>query len=295
MWELLGGIGIIFGAKGVNMLAMKRVQVQEGSGLQQGLLFTALYSLTQTICALLIPPYRALSVAPEAILFPTAYSVLYVVAYVMLLKAYAMGPVAVTNSIWAFNSTVVIGYSAFAWGETLSWYQIAGLAFFLAGLVIFSRSSYGTGAGEKKKVTFKWLVLAVATSLVIGAASTITKGFLRVNPDMRREMLVYYPLSATLICVPFALIMNPSGVRHAIRSLPFVENTFLAAAMCTLWNWVYVRDITLYPSAVFLPMYSVATMLANLFFGRVFLKERISKSAMVAMGLSLIAIVLLNI
>ena len=208
MWGLLAGLGVVFAAKGANMLAMKRAQVRQGASLQQSLLFTALYSFAQTICILLTPPYRALAVSPAAFLFPAAYAALYVLGYVLLMKAYSEGPAAVTNSIWSFNPVVIIVYGVFAWNETLSWYQIVGLVLFLFGLVLFSKSSYSTG-GEKKKVTLKWLAITIAGTITIGVASTVTKIFLLAEPGMARELLVYYPLYATLICGGVALAMSP--------------------------------------------------------------------------------------
>jgi len=294
MWGLVLGMAVVFVTKGANMLAMKKVESKQGSSILQALIFTMLFSAAQLVFTLLMPPYRPLSVSLDAILYPTAYAVLYIVAYVLCMKAYSEGSVSMTNAIWSFNTVVVIAYGVCFWGETLSFWQILGLLLFFAGLFFYSRSSYATNE-VKKKVTAKWLILTIAATVTIGAATTFTKLFMLKHGDMGKEFLVYYAIAATIISGVICLCMGAKETVKTVADKHVLLQTIIAGFTCVLWNFVYVTYLAVYPSAVFLPLYSVVSMLGILAFGVVLLKEKISRNAIIASVLSLASILFLNL
>ena len=294
MWGLAFGMAVVFVTKGVNMLAMKKVESKQGSSILQALIFTMLFSAAQLVFTLLMPPYRQLDISLDAILYPTAYAALYIVAYVLCMKAYSEGSVSMTNAIWSFNTVVVIAYGVCFWKETLSRWQIVGLILFFAGLFFYSRSSYAINE-EKKKVTVKWLVLTVAATVTIGAATTFTKSFMRDHGEMGKEFLVYYAIAATLISGAVCLCMGAKETVKTAMDKHVLIQTVIAGFTCVLWNFVYVRYLAKYSSAVFLPLYSVVSMLGILAFGIVLLKEKISRNAIIASVLSLASILFLNL
>ncbi len=294
MWGLIFGMALVFVTKGANMLVMKKVEVRQGSGLLQSLIYTMMFSAAQVIFTLMAPPYQPLRISWDAVLYPTIYAALYIIAYVLCMKAYSEGSVSMTNAIWSFNTVVVIAYGVCFWGETLSLWQIIGLILFFAGLLFYSRSSYATRE-IKRKVTAKWLILTIASTITIGVATTFTKIFMLDHGDMGREFLLYYAIAATVISGVVCLVMNPKETVSTVKDMKLLGYTLIAGLTCVVWNIVYVTYLTMYPSAVFLPLYSVVSMLGTLAFGIVALRERISPNAIIASVLSLLSILFLNL
>jgi len=58
MWGLLFGLLLVFLAKGTNATVMKQVETRQGSGIFSSLTFTMLFSLSQAVFILLVPPYE---------------------------------------------------------------------------------------------------------------------------------------------------------------------------------------------------------------------------------------------
>lgn len=294
MLGLIFGMALVFVTKGANMLVMKKVEVRQGSSLLQSLIYTMLFSAAQVIFTLMCPPYQPLRISWDAVLYPTIYAALYIIAYVLCMKAYSEGSVSMTNAIWSFNTVVVIAYGVCFWGETLSLWQIVGLILFFAGLLFYSRSSYATHE-IKRKVTAKWLILTIASTITIGVATTFTKIFMLDHGDMGREFLLYYAIAATVISGVVCLCMNAKETVSTVKDMKLLGYTLIAGLTCVVWNFVYVTYLTMYPSAVFLPLYSVISMLGTLAFGIVALHERISRNAVIASVLSLLSILFLNL
>lgn len=294
MLGLVFGLTLVFLAKGSNMLAMKKVEVRRGSSVLQSLIFIVLFSLAQMLFLCLAPPYEPLRFTLDALLYPGAYALLYIVAYVLYLKAYSEGSVSMTNAIWSFNTIVVVAYGLCFWGEVLTLFQGIGLILFFVGLMFYSKSSYSTPQ-IKKKVTLKWLVLIISSTFIMGIATVFTKEFMLIHADMGKEFLFYYAAIATVIAAPICFILGARETTNTVKDRKIILYTLVAGLTSVVWNTVYVKYLTAYPSAVFLPMYSVVSMLGTLAFGIVVLRERISRNAVIATVLSLLSIVFLNL
>lgn len=294
MLGLILGMLLVFLAKGTYVLAIKKVEVRKGSSLLQSLLFVLMFSLAQIVFILLKPPYLPMQFHIDALLYPGAYALLYIVGYVLLMKAYTEGSVSMTNAVWSFNTIVVVVYGLLFWGETLSLWQLLGFVFFFAGLIFYSKSSY-SAPGLQRKVTLKWLALTVSSTFVVGAATTFTKEFMLIHENMGREFLFYYPLISAIVTAILCFSINAKETIATLKDRTMLLCTGVAGAASVAWNTVYVKYLTDYPSAVFLPLFSVVSMLGTLAFGIVVLRERISKNAVLATVLALISIVLLNL
>jgi len=294
MWGLLFGLLLVFLAKGTNATVMKQVETRQGSGIFSSLTFTMLFSLSQAVFILLVPPYAPMRFSLDTLLYPGAYGSLYIIGYILLMKAYSEGPVSMTNAVWSFNTVVVIAYGLLFWDETLSLTQIIGLLLFFTGLFFYANSSYSTEQ-VKRKVTVKWLALTVSSTLIMGAATTFTKLFMLKHPDLGREYLFCYPLIACSLSAILCLSMNAKGTFRAVKDKKLWLYTALAGLTSVVWNTVYVKYLAVYPSAVFLPMFSVTAMLGTLTFGIVVMRERFSKNAVIASALLLTSILLLNL
>ena len=110
-----------------------------------------------------------------------------------------------------------------------------------------------------------------------------------------REFLLYCAIAAALISGVICLIMDPKETVSTVCDKKLLGYTLIAGLTCVVWNFVYVTYLTMYPSAVFLPLYSVISMLGTLAFGIVALRERISRNAVIASVLSLLSILFLTL
>ncbi|MEG2571306.1 MAG: EamA family transporter, partial [Clostridia bacterium] len=167
------------------------------------------------------------------------------------------------------------------------------LALFVAGLIIYNKSSYSVD-GEKKSISPKWIGLVLASMFSNGIAVIFTKMSMRDFPQYSKEYLVYFTLIAALIGLIVILVRGRTEARKLIREKRLWKHTAYAAASLDVSNIIFVAYINLFPTALFLPLTSVLGMLAILIFGRLILHERVSKSALVSSVICIIAILFLN-
>ncbi|MEG2377539.1 MAG: EamA family transporter [Clostridia bacterium] len=286
-------LAVFFLARGVNMVGMRLGQKDNVNTFMQSVVFTTVYCVLQAVILLVIPPYKL--IVPEArfYLYPLGFAIFYFLGNVLLIKSFSMGPSSIANTIASFNSLIAIAFSVIAWGETLSVFKIIGLALFVAGLIIYNKSSYSVD-GEKKSISPKWIGLVLASMFSNGIAVIFTKMSMRDFPQYSKEYLVYFTLIAALIGLIVILVRGRTEARKLIREKRLWKHTAYAAASLDVSNIIFVAYINLFPTALFLPLTSVLGMLAILIFGRLILHERVSKSALVSSVICIIAILFLN-
>lgn len=287
-------LGLLFCVRGFNIVGVKFAQKGRVTTLCESIIFITIYSAMQMLLVIFIPPYSGFITDWKFYIYPFAYASFYFLANIFLMKSLSLGSASVANTIGSFNCLVVIIYSMIFWGERLTGFQILGLALFVIGLILYNGSTYSVG-GEKKKISLKWLGYVLASTLLNGIAVIFTKISMQKYPQYGKEYLVFYCFFAALIGTIVILFFARDEIKAFLHNRKFLAHTGYAALSVDTSNLMFVSYINLFPTAIFVPSFSVVGMLAIMMFGRVFLKEHVSKSALISSVICIAAILCLNI
>ena len=107
-----------------------------------------------------------------------------------------------------------------------------------------------------------------------------------------RTVLAFF---ATIIGAIISAKTAPFEIKPLVRDKKLLLNCALAAISVDITNVIFVSYINAFPTAIFMPSYSVIGMLGIMLASRVVLKEKISKSAMISSLVCIIAILCLNL
>lgn len=284
---------LLFISHGARGIFMKLGQKGRVSTLKQALVYTTVYSALQAAVLLAVPPYPSLVCDVGFYIYPFAFAVFYTLSYMMMIMAMNEGSTAITNTIYSFNSLIPVLFGIIVWKEELSLCKGLGLLLFIAGLLLYNRSSYTVG-GVKQKISKKWLIYSLGTLVFMGIAVIFTKSSMRAFPNYGEQYLIFYSLFSFVLGGIFILFFAREEIKPLVTDFKFLIFTGIAAVGLDLSNYIFVMFINKFPSAFFLPLCSVVGMIAVLVCGRIFLKEKISRSACVSSFICIAAIVLLN-
>ncbi len=285
---------VLFLSRGANVAGIKLAQRGRVSTLPESVVFVTIYSALQALLMLLIPPYQLIVTEPRFYIFPFFYALFYFAGNVLLVKSLQLGSASIANTIGSFNSLVVIAFGMCFWQEKLGLYEIIGLILFVVGLALYNGSSFSIN-GERQKISAKFLLCALASMLMNGTAVIFTKLGMQAFPECGKHYLFYYSLFAALIGAAVSGIGAPRTLVRYCKDWRMLLFTALAALCVDVSNTLFVSYINAFPSAIFLPSFSVVGMLGILIASRVILKERISKSALISSMICIVAVLLLNI
>ena len=285
---------LLFLLRGANVVCVQLAQRGRVSTIPQSVVFVTIYSALQAIVFLLIPPYSLSIPDLKFLIYPFFFAMLYSVGNVLLLKTLRLGSAAVANTIGQFNMLVPVAFGMIYWGESLGVFQIIGLVLFIIGLLIYNGSSVSVGE-EKQKISVKFLIYAVVSMLFTGSAVIFTKLGMAAYPEFGKQYLFYYAFFAMIIGAIISLKTAPGEIKPLVRDKKLLLNCALAAISVDITNVIFVSYINAFPTAIFMPSYSVIGMLGIMLASRVVLKEKISKSAMISSLVCIIAILCLNL
>lgn len=284
---------LLFAAHGARGIFMKLGQAGRVSTLKQALVYITVYSALQAVVLLAVPPYPSLVCDAGFYIYPLAFAVFYTLGYIMMVMAMNEGSTAITNTVYSFNCLIPVVFGVVVWKEEISVYKAIGLLLFIAGLLLYNRSSYSIG-GVKQRISKKWLTYALGSLIFMGIAVIFTKISMREFPNYGEQYLIFYSLFSFVLCAVLIFFWARDEVKPLVTDLKFLLYTGAAAVGLDLSNYIFVMFINKFPSAFFLPLCSVVGMLAVLICGRIFLKEKISRSACISSIICIAAIVLLN-
>lgn len=287
-------MAMFFVLKGANSYFFKKAQDDRITTLELSILFTFIYSAYQFAAFWLFPPYRGLSLQLGFVIWPVLYSVFFLLMNVLLALSLNNGPAGVTNTILAFHIIVPMLVGQLVWDETMTITKLLGLILFGVSIVLFNSSSYSVDTSQKRKLTPKWWAFCLLSTLFAGISVCFTKQGMNLYPDLGKDYLIIYNLSVMILTGPFLLIRWRKAI-PLFKDRSFHLNTLGSAVSLDLSNYIFVTLVSQFDTTTFLPISSVVCICAVLVMGRVLLKERISKMALVSVGVSLVSIALLNI
>ncbi len=285
---------LLFVLRGVNVVCVKLAQTGRIITIPQSVAFVSLYTAVQAVVMLFIPPYNIFIADIKFYLYPLCFAILYSAGNVLLLKTLRLGSASIANTINQFNTLVPVAFGMLFWNEKLGIFEIVGLALFIIGLLIYNRSSVSVG-DKTQKVSVKFLIYAVVSMIITGSAVIFTKIGMGAYPDYGKQYIFYYALFASIIGVFLSARVAPGELKLFVKDKKLMLNCTLAAISLDITNTIFVSYINAFPTAIFMPSYGVIGMLGIMLASRIFLKEKISRSALLSSIICIIAILCLNL
>lgn len=287
-------LAVLFVVRGGQSIFVKLAQNNRVLTLRQTFVFLSIYTAFQAVFFLMLPPYRLQAVPLEFLIFPLCFAVFFATSQIFLLLAMNRGSTSMTNTIFQFSPIVPITYGLIFWDEWLSVFQIAGLALFLFSILLINRSNYSI-KDVKQKSDVKWLVFSLLSALFAGISVIFTKQSMLDFPQYSKEYLVAFNLIIMLLASFIVVLQARPDYKELLRDKNFLLYVALAALMIDINNYIFVLLIAKMQSAVFLTFVSGVSMISITLLGRVILKERLSRRAIIAVISCIIAIILINI
>lgn len=280
--------------RGFNAVTVKIAQKDYLRSLSDSIVFTMLFSLFQLVFLFIIPPWYKYTFRMDMLLYPACFAIFYFLSYMFLISALKEGPTSLTNVIYSFQSIVPIVVSLFLWKEKVNILQAMGLVLFVIVMFLFNQGSYSEGA-ETKKISFKWALLAAASTLVTGIAVTFTKQYMLIYDGFIKEYLILYNLVVVIICIPWFFFSETKNSKKLMSDGRFLFYTAAPGLLTDVTNMIYMFYITKFKSALFFPLISILNIVSVVILSRTIFKENVSKGAYIGIFLSIIAIYLLGV
>ena len=208
--------------------------------------------------------------------------ILYLAGFVLLQRSIRENGVVLSSTFIKLGLLVSMVISVVFFGERPQVWQWAGFALAVAAIVLMN---YRPGEGKAENMGMLLLLL-----LAGGGGDAMSKVFEEVgNPAFSGHFLLITFLMALGLCLSlFGISKAPAGIWEIVFGLlvgipNFFSAKFLLGALKTI------------PAVVAYPVYSVATILAVTVTGVLVFREKLERKQWLALGMILVALVLLNV
>ena len=249
----------------------------------------AMLAVNYMLCSLLAwgyagfePWYPAVLGMNRACQMGLVNGVLYLAGFILLQKNIHSNGVVLSSTFLKLGLLVSMVVSVAFFGERPGMGQWLGFALAVAAIVAINYRPGGQSAGSK----WGLVVLLIAG----GGGDAMSKVFEELgNPVLADHFLLYTFLTSFGLC---AILFAVGGAKAGVREVLFgaligIPNFFSAKFMLAALETV--------PGVIVYPVCSVGTILVVTTAGVLLFKERLEKRQWVALGMILVALVLLNV
>ncbi|MBP3918682.1 MAG: EamA family transporter [Clostridia bacterium] len=263
-------------------------------------LFNGCFSAAAMTGALLYASISAktLYIPPLGLLCAAIFGVFFSICVFTNLKALEEGPLSLTTLIVNFSLIFPLIYSFCFLHEPISLFRIVGIVLLVICMLLFTNPKI---TGEKK-ISVKWIALAVTSMLCNGLLSVISKVYAMASENAYApQYLVYSYLFATVTSfVLFAVLRSKQPVEKRIKMKTFFSHTMLLLIVLIGFanfglNLMVVLLATLMDGAIVYPAVQGGGPMIAVLGSRIFFGEQISWKKWAAILLGIVAIVLLNL
>jgi drug/metabolite transporter (DMT)-like permease len=205
-------------------------------------------------------------------------------------RALALGNVSITVLVVNLSMIFPIMVSFLVFNESMSVMRIIGIVLTIASFFVV------TDFGERKKLNFKWLLLAFAAMLFNCALTITQKVFGKSEFTSQNEKFIACGyISAAVISLLIYLIIRR---KTDLLSIPKKPSILLYAAMAgtflATFQFFYTNAISTIDGTFLFPAYSGGCIVLSTVFSLVFFKERLDKKQILGLIIGTAALVLMN-
>ncbi len=209
----------------------------------------------------------------------------YFVAFRFLIQALLQGGVAVTLAIVRLSVLIPILCSIVIWYETPNLPQIAGIITVCIALPLLT-----LGVGRQSDLSLRgavWLVGALFTTT--GFCHLSPKVFSELAPQSQMSLYLFSLFAVSGFMGLYYIWYKPIRVR-----LPEVWWSGILGACNVAGTWLLVLTLKFLPGTVVFPFVSAVGLVITTLVAILYWKEQVRRLAYVGIGLTLVAVVLVN-
>ena len=231
-----------------------------------------------------------LSFAWETVPYAILFAVCCGVTMVAILVSVREGSYALTNMIISYSLVIPTLFGPVFLGEKISYFAVAGIAVLLVSLYLVRAPKESTAA----KPSAKWII-AIVLAFVSNGMCSVSQKLQQIGQSSlyKNEFMI---ISMAILTVAF-FALSVIRERRTVKGISVFSASLPAA--CGILNGVsnhMVLVLTgMMSTAIFFPVLSASSLVISFILSLVFYKEKLLARQMVAAGMSILAIILLNI
>ena len=228
------------------------------------------------------------------LLYGLAYGLSLCLATYAGYRALCLGPMALTSMLASFSLLMPLLWGIFVRREAVGVTLVAGLVLLLSALMLVNAHSLFSRRTEaSRRPEGLWLLFVGVTFLCNGVCSILQKEHQTAYPSQyNREFMMFAMLLCAAVFTTVALVRVPLA---EMRSTPRKGLGLLSGVTNSLANFLTLLLAGMENASVLFPIVSGGTILAAMLCGRVVFREKLRWNQYAALGLGVVAIVLLKL
>jgi drug/metabolite transporter (DMT)-like permease len=209
---------------------------------------------------------------------------------VMSLFAIKHGGVPLTALVISYSLIIPTIFGIFAYGEFPAVTFYVGLVFLMVSLFFIGVPRKGEG---KQQINVKWVICVAITFVANGTCSLLQAHYQRLSGGLYRSEFMISAMAIVILAQLCAIFLDRKtkyevGFSYSLMGV----GTGIFNGITNLMIMVLVGIMS--PSMVF-PLYSGISLITSTIASRIFFKKNPDLLSYIAIGIGLVAIVLLNI
>ena len=226
----------------------------------------------------------------ETVLWSSFFGVSYMLATVMGLFAIKHGGVPLTALVISYSLIIPTIFGIFAYGEFPAVTFYVGLVFLMVSLFFIGVPRKGEG---KQQINVKWVICVAITFVANGTCSLLQAHYQRLSGGLYRSEFMISAMAIVILALLCAMLLDRKtkyevGFSYSLMGV----GKGIFNGITNLMIMVLVGIMS--PSMVF-PLYSGISLITSTIASRIFFKKNPDLLSYIAIGIGLVAIVLLNI
>ena len=266
---------------------------------QDSVLFNGILFLAIALCiALVFPMIKPTSALVLSALAVSGFTFLFQTTYAL---AMGTGPVSLTVLIVCFSLFIPLVSSVILYGEKIYLTQMIGTVFLILSMLLNLKTEKDEN-GNKKKISWKWLLFTFGALAANGTATALQKTFGKSNvgiagADTTFLSLIYLfaGILAFLFYFSYRLISrNKAKASYRIdkRLILFIV---LIALILSVFQKCYMHALVHIDAAVLLPTYNGLHSVLMTFIGILSFKDKLTVRQKLGILCGIICVILMNL
>ena len=267
-------------------------QYNRGGG--SSLVFNSLKTLSAFLLFLLIS-LPGFTLHGPTVVYGLLYGLSLCLSMYAGFRALGLGPLALTGMLVSFSLLMPLLWGVLVRHEPFGILKGVGLLLLLGSLLLVNAHSLRPARKEERPSERQglWLFFVAVTFLCNGVCSILQKEHQTAYPSLyNREFMLFAMLLCAVVFTAVALVRLPAS---AYREAKCRGLGILSGVTNSLANFLTLILAGMENASVLFPIISAGTILTTLLCGRVVFKENLKPNQYVALGVGILAIVLMKL
>lgn len=224
---------------------------------------------------------------------------IYFVAYFFVIWCVRVVGASSTSVVSVLSMLIPIIFAAMVWGEQPGMLQTAGIALAFVSLIMIGlkpdQQATATVDGKSKEKPIKkfpWTATLILGGffLLCGLSRVAQESFKHVSPATQKPTYLLAAFVAAGIPATIALIWR----RRKILPMELMIGTMMGVANGSQ-TWFTLKTLDYMEGFIFFPVSSAGNIIFTMFVAVLWLEEKISRKALIGIGIAIVALVMMNV